>query len=125
MSKFIRTCMKCSKNFYSAGEYKEHMQKAHSKNVAQSQLSEARTVDNSLSKEKSSGVPESILVKPKKVEEKEATVAKNRKRRKSDKSTQSDEVKENDNKSVETKKEAPAKRGRRSTKKTTKKDDKE
>jgi len=81
MSKFIRTCMKCNENFYSSSEYKAHMNDAHSKLVPESQIKDARTIDQTLGKKSSMDVPESILVKPKKIEEKKPTQAQTRMRR--------------------------------------------
>ena len=105
-SMFLRTCLKCGKNCYSAGEYSEHMKSGHNKVVSTSDVSEPRTVRPTMANT-GQEVPEEILVKPRKVEESKAEVANSRKIRKATEETPTQEQKQEISTASETPKDEP------------------
>jgi hypothetical protein len=99
-AKYMRTCLKCGENCYSAGEYSEHMQ-SHGKVVAKSEVDGPRKVQTTMA-DTGQDVPAEILVKPKrKAKEPSTKVAKSRKKRGPNKKTQEKAEKPADDKAKE------------------------
>jgi hypothetical protein len=61
--KYLRTCLKCGENLYSAGEYSDHLKTAHGKLATKSEIGLPRKVATTMA-DTGQDVPKEILVKP-------------------------------------------------------------